>query len=1155
MKNLQRKVRSGIVILSVLIFLIFIISAYAATFINQLNTPNGAPLNTNPYQFFVCSDSSFGEGPAIEYSVNGGPFTCNPCSFYTGSSTKCPGASVFQCTIPRQTNATVQYQFFNLSTFGDCNSSRSLFTGFKSFTTDINGNTTPTEARMHSFKATAGKGGVLLEWRTGFEVDNLGFNLYREADGARTQVNPSIIAGSALTAGAGTPLTAGHVYHWRDPQGNSGAQYYLESVDLNGTTVMNGPVSPVPGIVTTKEQQATLLTSLGSNAGGQTTQREGPTTLMSSSPSSSSSASSATQPSAESLQEQWAIASQPAVKILVRKDDWYRVGQPDLLAAGLDPSADPQNLHLFVDGTEQPMMVLSNGSQMSTGDFIEFYGTGLDTTETDTHVYWLVAGNTPGKRIKLIGNERPDSIKDKGYPIKYRPLKSPILGGGSVGEPVGESRGEPRGETTGSFLWRVMRIFDNQVEDAAASVSTSHDQKKEGDSQDRKSEAESAAQGEPPAAQTEPPPTLAAPPVQAAPPAEALEATKSATVRNEEQPKVRTRVVPRAKGRPTRRRRATGKRELAHYSPAAAGAGEAQSFSYTFEAKPRSIYFSSLLNGETENFFGPVVASLPVTQTLNVSHPDTAAQGPAILEVAIQGVSAHVHDIRILFNDTEVGTTSSPNFYHDHMVATLPLSPALVHEGSNTVKLITSATGGVSLLDYVRLTYAHTYQADNNNTLRFSLKSSQTVRVEGFTTSHIRVIDVSDPQDIQQVRPAIEPSGSGYAIIIGTPGRSTKGRRTLLAFPDSQFSQPASLVANQPSSLNRTDQGADMLIISHRSLLGSVATLANLRRSQGLSVSVLDVEDVFDEFGYGTHDVRAIKNFLSYTSTHWATAPRFVLLAGDASFDAKNYLGLGNFDLVPARLVDTLFTETSSDDWVADFDGDAAPDMAVGRLPARTPAEMDVMVSKIVNYSPGAANKSALFVADTNVGTPPFLAFDFEGDNRTAAAKLPASISVQFLDKGQTPINTVRAQLFNAINQGPMIVNYAGHGTVDAWTGSSLFTDPDAYSLSNGTNNANHLPFFVMMTCLTGYFNDPGLDSLSESLMKAPNGGSVAVWASSGLTVPTGQSLMDQSLYQSLFTDPSPTIGEAIRKAKLATQDTDVRLTWTLFGDPSMKLR
>jgi hypothetical protein len=113
-------------------------AASAATFI----TPLAGPTNTNPYQFYVCTNSSFGEGPAIEYSVNGGPFVCSPASFVTNNTPTCSG-SIFQATVPRQMDATVQYQFFNLSTFGDCSSSRSLFTGFQSFTTDAKGNPTP----------------------------------------------------------------------------------------------------------------------------------------------------------------------------------------------------------------------------------------------------------------------------------------------------------------------------------------------------------------------------------------------------------------------------------------------------------------------------------------------------------------------------------------------------------------------------------------------------------------------------------------------------------------------------------------------------------------------------------------------------------------------------------------------------------------------------------------------------------------------------------------------------------------------------------------------------------------------------------------------------------------------------------------------------
>jgi hypothetical protein len=96
---------------------------------------------------------------------------------------------------------------------------------------------------------------------------------------------------------------------------------------------------------------------------------------------------------------------------------------------------------------------------------------------------------------------------------------------------------------------------------------------------------------------------------------------------------------------------------------------------------------------------------------------------------------------------------------------------------------------------------------------------------------------------------------------------------------------------------------------------------------------------------------------------------------------------------------------------------------------------------------------------------------------------------------------------------------------------------------------------FVMMTCLNGYFHDPAFDSLAESLMKAEHGGAVAVWASSGMTLPGAQATMNRELYRLVFSNPALALGEAVRRAKLATSESDVRRTWVFFGDPTMKLK
>lgn len=146
---------------------------------------------------------------------------------------------------------------------------------------------------------------------------------------------------------------------------------------------------------------------------------------------------------------------------------------------------------------------------------------------------------------------------------------------------------------------------------------------------------------------------------------------------------------------------------------------------------------------------------------------------------------------------------------------------------------------------------------------------------------------------------------------------------------------------------------------------------------------------------------------------------------------------------------------------------------------------------------------------------------------------------------------TAKLDILADINAGKLLVNYNGHGSVEIWSGSPLFDDSMASSLTNG----NKLPVFVIMNCLNGFFHDVYTESLAESLMLARNGGAVAVWASSGLTAPDPQFQMDRTLMKTLFSQPSIALGDAVLFAKSGIGDQDVRKTFILFGDPLMRLK
>ncbi len=870
---------------------------------------------------------------------------------------------------------------------------------------------------MSEFSATSTDKGVLLEWRTGYEVDNLGFNLYRERNGRRVLVNPSIIAGSAFIISARAPMTAGDSYAWLDPHGTSDSVYYLEDLDLNGTSTMHRAAAPTPETPgsprrgkTSKFERTLLLNELNDHAlrqtGPATSQRGWATARGSgevSTPITSvldddyGSRSTRRLPDLEgsakshkvpelfskapttnltSIEQQKVLAGMPAVKLAVRTDGWYRVAQPALVAGGLDANADMKNLQLYSDGIEVPIRINSsnNSGALSVGDSIEFYGVASNTPSTDTRQYWLISASTEGSRIS------PQSLK-----------------------------------VTGAI-------------------------------------------------------------------------------------------------------------------------GGARNFDYTVERRERLIHVSSLLNGDTENFFGRVINTTPVSQTLSIRHLDAVDITSPQLEVALQGAVLQDHAVRVLLNGNEVGTMSFSGF--SNKVTRFPISVGALREGDNTITL--ERTSGISLVDYLRLTYAHTYEAENNQ-LQFTVRGR--ARVSGFTLPRIILLDITDPNAVKVFNPKIEKARGGYAFSVNTPDT-----RTFLAVTEQAAVQPFAITRNEASHWNASTQGADLVIIAPGNFRDSVEPLAQLRRSQGLSVAVVAIEDVYDEFSFGAPTPRALRDFLNWAGTNWAKAPRFVLLAGDGSYDPRNYLGNLEKDLVPVRLIDTAVMETVSDDWFVDFDDDGIGEMAIGRLPARTPAELDTMISKIVGYLPSNTMQSALMVADkTDAKTN----FDFEAATNELGALLPTGIGIQKIFRGDNATSTVHDQIVDAINQGPYVVNYLGHGSVEVWTGGPILSTTDASAYQNGSR----LPVFLMMTCLNAYYQNPSRESLAESLLRANTGGAVAVWASSGMTEPRPQFDVSKTLYQELFGNEPITLGEAIRQAKIGSADRDVSRTWIFLGDPSMRIR
>ncbi len=248
----------------------------------------------------------------------------------------------------------------------------------------------PTQVKLETFTATANGAEVELAWKTGNEVRNLGFNIYREENGQRVQLNPSLISGSALVFREALPQHGAKSYHWFDRSPQTGNNpYWLEDVDLDGTRTWNGPISIQPATLS----QSAAPRSMMIHEVNAAVPSQIPVTHV----AETRAHVSAVTP--EQRQTQFQLAAHAAVKVLVDHEGWYRVTQPELVAQGLNASVDPTFLRMFAEGTEQPLRITGADEGFGPQAAIEFYGTAIDTPYSDKRVYWLVAGDQAGKRI------------------------------------------------------------------------------------------------------------------------------------------------------------------------------------------------------------------------------------------------------------------------------------------------------------------------------------------------------------------------------------------------------------------------------------------------------------------------------------------------------------------------------------------------------------------------------------------------------------------------------------------------------------------------------------------------------------------------------------------------------------------------------------
>ena len=534
--------------------------------------------------------------------------------------------------------------------------------------------------------------------------------------------------------------------------------------------------------------------------------------------------------------------------------------------------------------------------------------------------------------------------------------------------------------------------------------------------------------------------------------------------------------------------------------------------------------------------------------------------GAATLRLRVWGNSSAPanpdHHLVVTLNTVPVADVAWDGMGAHVITATVPAG--VLKAGDNQLLLRapgdTGAQADAVLLDWAEITYPRDLTVGGED---LTFDGAATGYAVNVTDRPVALWDITDPaQPVALVDYQAEGDTLSFASD-GTPRRfvltTTAGLRKPVALTPVTDFDPS---ANSPQTLRDWPGGADEIIVTVPQFRNALQPLVEARQAAGLRVALVDLTAVYDTFAYGRPDPVAIRALIQQARSSWTSpAPRYLLLAGDASYDPRGYLGGPERDLVPTQLIDTAFTGwTASDVWFAlpDDAPSTLPALAVGRFPAQTPAQMAAMVAKTLDYErddPTAPwRDAALVVADND-------------DPGFAAA---AEAFVAALSADRTRVLTVtgdgsdaRAELLRTLDDGVGLVGYFGHGSLNLWAQERVFSVEDVAKLSN----RDHLPLVFTLTCLSGFFEHPTTPSLGEILLRAENGGAVAALVPSSAAVLGDQRLLANGLARALADQNGGhvTLGQVIQQAQAELGDQapgvrEVLLTFNLLGDPALTI-
>ncbi|MDX6190738.1 type IX secretion system sortase PorU [Flavobacterium sp. Fl-318] len=580
-------------------------------------------------------------------------------------------------------------------------------------------------------------------------------------------------------------------------------------------------------------------------------------------------------------------------------------------------------------------------------------------------------------------------------------------------------------------------------------------------------------------------------------------------------------------------------------------------------------------------------------QEFNFNFPNLETTTPIKIQLNAASAAYTATSFKISANEQNIGTLNFNSLGSDpdlkFFSAQLPQNTSFL--GSENVKIkLTYINNGVpgskGYLDYINLV-AKRKLLGTGKQFRFQYDlAGSTAGIVNYTIGNAAgIAQIWDITDLYNVSKIENPNLTNFSF------KAPLGeiRKYITLVPADYYSpskENQSKIGNQnlKGTLLKNNQNAfqdiDYVIVTPRFLLSQAENLANFHRNNSnLSVKVIALENIYQEFSSGKQDIAAIRNCIKYIYDN-ASSPekkiKYLNLFGDASFDYKNRTRSNN-NIVPIyqSLISNTTGEASfaSDDFFGLMDPNEGNltsfakgiDIAVGRMLVSDNGQAQEMVNKVLDYHNIKSfgnwrNNFVLISDDADKSSDASLQSRQNSLADVIATEKPFfNIDKIFLDSytqeassGGSRYPKARTDFFNAFEKGALVFNYLGHGGEDGLASERIWEKADGQNL----NNQYKYPLFITITCDFSRFDDPTKPTAGEYVFWNPKGGAISMLTTIRAIGQFNAENFNDNLSRNLLAYGSnqyTTIAETLRISKNDTPSSSSNVILYL-GDPALML-